>query len=183
MKGCALVVAGIIIGAALALVGMLGWTLLVPRHGPAQELPPVPAEPAMTVTVSESYLNRRLALEMAERNMTSLAQATVDVQLEGVLTIVVEGKIDLGALALFPKGTVVTQLSANGDDPTLSILRLEVAGLPIPKELLPEPAQQIVDMVEAEVNAAIGSTVQRQGLRIARTETTGWAITAYLVME
>ncbi|MBL7183049.1 MAG: hypothetical protein ISS50_01225 [Anaerolineae bacterium] len=182
MKGCAWVVVGVIIGAVLV-VGMMGWMLLVPWHVPPQELSPVPGEPAITVTVSESYLNRRLALELAERNMTGLAQATVDVQLEGVLTIVVEGKIGLGPLELFPKGTVVTQLNSGGDGPTLSIVRLEVAGLPIPKGLLPEPAKQVVDVVEAEVNAAIGSTMQRQGLRIARTETTGWAITAYLVME
>ena len=182
MKGCAWVVVGIIIGAVLVVVGMMGWTLLVPWHAPPLELPPVPGEPAITVTVSESYLNRRLASELAERDITGLAQASVDVQLEGVLSILVEGRIGMGSLELFPKGTIVTQLNG-GDGSTLSIVRLEVAGVPIPKELLPEPAKQVVDVVEAEVNAAIGSTMQRQGLRIARTETTGWAITAYLVME
>ena len=182
MKGYAWVVVGIIIGAVLVVVGMMGWTLLVPWHVPVQELPPVPSEPAMTVTVSESYLNRRVALELARRDIPALAQVSVDVQLEGMLSILVEGKIGLGSLELFPKGTIVTQLSA-GDGPTLSIVRLEVAGVPIPKELLPEPAQQIVAMVEAEVNAAIGTTMQRQGLRVSRIETTGRAITAYLVME
>ena len=183
MKGCAWVVVGIIIGAVLVVVGTMGWTLLVPWHVPPQELPPVPGEPAVTVTISESYLNHRVAQELARRDIPGLAQVSVDVQLEGLVSILVEGKIGLGSLELFPKGTIVTQLNSGGDGPTLSIVRLEVAGVPIPKELLPEPVQQIVDMVEAEVNAAIGTTMQRQGLRIARTETTGWAITAYLVME
>jgi len=165
------------------MTGIIGWTLLVPWHVPPQELPPVPGEPAITVTVSESYLNRRVALELARRDIAGLAQVSVDVQLEGLVSILVEGKISLGSLELFPKGTIVTQLSAGGNDPTLSIVRLEVAGVSIPKELLPKPMQQIVDMVEAEVNAAIGTTMQRQGLRISRIETTAWAITAYLVME
>ena len=183
MKGCAWIVLGIIIGAALLGIGIIGWTMLVPLSTPPQAMPPVTGEPDIAVNISESYLNRRIAQELTRHEMAGLAQVLADVQPERLVSIVVEGKVGLGSLELFPKGTIVTQLNAGGDGPTLSVVRLEVAGVHIPKELLPGPARQIVELVEAEVNATISAAIEREGLRIWRTETTERAITVELVAE
>jgi len=187
MKGTARTVAwataGLIVIAVLFVVAQAGRSLLVPLDIPSPGAQAATNEPAITVTITESYLNRLLAQELAKRDAAGQVRAYVDVRPQQLVSITIEGEIGLSALRLFPKGTVLTQLSAGDDEPILSIVRMEVAGMPIPRRLLPEPARQVVDMVETEINVTIDTTMQRQGLRIGRTETTDRAITVDLMLE
>jgi len=183
LRTAAWTTAGLILIAAVVVAAQVSRTLLAPLDIPSPGVQSATNVSAITVTIAESYLNRRLAQELARRDPAGQIRGYVDVQPGRLVNITVEGKIGLSSVRLFPKGTIVTQLSAGGDEPILSIVRMEVAGMPIPRRLLPEPARQIVDMVEREINVTIDTTMQRQGLRIGRTETTDRAITVDLMLE
>jgi len=158
-------------------------TLLAPLDIPSPGVQSATNVSAITVTIAESYLNRRLAQELARRDPAGQIRGYVDVQPGRLVNITVEGKIGLSSLRIFPKGTIVTHLSAGGGEPILSIVKMEVAGMPIPRRLLPEPARQVVDTVEAEINATVRATMEHQGLHISHTETTDQAITVDLVLK
>lgn len=172
-------IVGVVALAVCVLAVRIGRSMLSPMDVPPQVAESMERDPTISVTITESYLNRRLAQALAQEDDYALKKVYVDLQPARQLSIIMEAETEVGALALFPKGTIVATVSDGDDGPFVSIVRLEAAGVTVPERAWPAPAHDIV----AELNTSIQTAIGRQGLGIRHLETSQEAITVELVLE
>jgi len=155
---------GFLSGVFCALVGVAALVLIVATRPTAPKLPQPPgAGGDITVRVSENYLSR-LATTVAHEREAAIQEVTADVQ--------PDNRVDLAlAVTLTILGTdvgvnvgVVGSVRADEEGLRFSVLKIQLVGIGIAAELLPESLQAAIQNLEADVNRQVNEQLIGTGL-------------------
>jgi len=142
---------GLLAGSFLALIAVaivaLTWMrkpVVVPKPTPAQD-------GDITVSVGESYLST-VVTEMARERDESIQSVAVDVQPDGRLDMVVAARVRVLALETTLQIKLVCALQVADQALLFSVQTLQVVGINIPLDVLPESLRSAITDIEVEAN-------------------------------
>jgi hypothetical protein len=183
--GCLTFVAGMVAGASILVLALVGWALVRPADlSPLQNrLSPGGAD--LEVRVSEAFLNQAVADALAERDLDNrLARIVVDVRPRQKLEATLEGQFSLDSAA--PTTPLVSSEIAFGLDAGLPSVRIERVGVGpvyVVRDALPDWIQPYLQTAEEAMIEAMVSRIQGQELEVTEVRTDEEAVILGLRMN
>lgn len=166
MTGCLWGVLGLSVGVFLALIVVLAWGLLTPFKPPIS--PSIEGRTDVTVTVSESFLNRTLAKAMQNGQYAPLQDSVLDIQPQQILRVTAAFETEVLGVAVTGHVDAQTQLQVVGGRPHLEILRVQLGTLSLLPDELPDFLRTALDGLESaadkEMESQFGSGLVLVGI-------------------
>ncbi len=179
MKGCLGRLFWMFLGLILGIALLVGVFVLIPSlkgNETTLSRPPSPVEPDVTLTISETYLNRKVAEVVHQSAPSAITNVVVDLQPGEKVLVSLSTRVKIMGVALNP--TVVLDIRVAVVDGTLQY-RLEdikVGKVPISRALLPGPIKSAVVATEKELARSTQEQFDKARFRPIEITTTGQAL-------
>jgi hypothetical protein len=163
--------AGFAIGASVAVLALLIWTLARPVSREALENRIMPGGYDLEVKLSEAFLNRMVGDELAQRQVDLLTSMTLDAQPDNLLVATLSGPIDLGGAASLPSLDVQLRLGILDGGLDAKIESVQAGRVQIDPSGLPEFLQPVFRSAEESVTSAVNERLRVAGLELTGVRT------------
>jgi hypothetical protein len=179
--GCLALFVGFVLGGAVTFLALLGWTLIRPVERDLIENRITPGGYDLEVRLSESFLNRAVADELAKRKIEEITSITLDIQPENLMVATLGGPLELGGLESLPSVTADVRLGAENGDLQVHIEAVRVGPVQVSRDGLPELVQPVFETVESTVTAALNERLEAGSLAVLGIRTDENSITMGVV--
>lgn len=149
----------VLTGAAVALVAVS--LMRTPAHSPVEPTPPKDGD--ILVSVGERYLST-VATEMGRERDESIQSVAVDVQPDGRLDMVVAARVRVLGLETTLQIKLISALQVADQALLFSTQRIQLVGINVPLDALPESLRSAITEVEVETNQQIRDLLRESGL-------------------
>jgi len=165
--GCCLFVAGLVAGASLMVLAVVAWGLVRPVNPLPLENRIARGDVDLEVRLSEAYLNREIARELAERDLRTIARIVVDAREKQRLDATLEGSFELGGIVP-PTPRLETEILLGVDGGFLSvyIARMGIGPVSVVRDTVPELLQPLFESVEDTIAKTINEELLEVGYRV-----------------
>jgi hypothetical protein len=155
---------GLVSGVFITLLGVATVVLILATR-PSDELPLKPPAPEgdIVVRVSEAYLSK-LATSVAREQEEAIQDVVVNVQPDNRVDLLVAVKVRVLNTAVGVNVGLVGTLLADEEGVRYSVLKVQLIGIGIPSELLPESLQAAFRRLEADGNRRVNEQLIGSGL-------------------
>jgi hypothetical protein len=164
--GCMTFLAGLVAGAALMILALVGWAFVRPVSLAPLRNTLEPGGTELEVRMSEAYLNREAAGELAKRHPDNVTRIILDAHPERRLGITLEGHFELaGVVPVSPKLDVEAQLGVQDGLLAVQIEQVGVGPVRIARNSLPESVQPLFQSAEATIEQIANERLQAEGFQ------------------
>ncbi len=182
MKTCLGRLLWMILGAVGAVVLLVALFVVVPslgNHEPSARYSPATShgtQPDVTLTISEAYLNRRVAEVARQAGNSAVTDVVLDLKPGNKVLISLATQVEIVGLALNP--TVDLDIRVGIADGTLSyrLESIKIGKVPIARLLLPGPLKASVEAAEQELARATQEQFNKAHFRPVSVKTTEQSI-------
>jgi len=165
--GCAFL--GLLLGVVLTVVVVLALR-------PPAPLPPrpsgTPAWPDLTLCVSETYLNRALEAELRQGGYEPVQGAVLDLKPEQMLLATLHVQFSILGVDVPVDVLASCRLEVAAGKLRVQILSIQVGGLSVPTEQLPESVRAAFGNVEGSIDQQVRGMLTSAGLDLIGAATT-----------
>ncbi len=183
--GCLTFIAGMVAGASILVLALVGWALVRPADLSPLENRLSPGGADLEVRVSEAFFNQAVADALVERDLDNrLARIVVDVRPGQKLEATLEGQFSLDSAV--PTTPLVTSEIAFGLDeglPSVHIQRVGVGPVFVVRDALPDWMQPYLEAAEEAMIEAMVSRIRDQEFRVTTVQTDEEAIILGIRMD
>jgi hypothetical protein len=155
---------GLLAGIVLAVMAVAIVAVSLMRRPVAGPAKPTPAKDGdIVVSVGESYLST-VATEMARERDESIQSVSVDVQPDGRLDMIVAARVRVVGLETTLQIKLISALQVADQALLFSVQKIQVVGINIPLDALPESLRSAIAEVEVEANQQTKDLLRQNGL-------------------
>lgn len=175
MKGSTLLATGMVIGLLMAAVLVASWLAAsVIRPGPA--LPtPIAGAADVTIRLSDEYLGREV-----NRRLAGIATATVTSAPGGQMSVDLRVTKQIASLDLSAGIKSLTRVALDGGRITVELIQLELGGLHLDPERLPDAVAAALQGASAALAEQLNAEVDRSNFVITGVQTYQTGVTLLL---
>ena len=161
-------VVGVIVGAAALFVfSTLGSTAV-----PLSSTSGASGKGVVHVTVDQAYINKKLAEVLADQPQFNDAKAQVKFQAPSTAQVAADVQIDVAGSTIKARPTVTLQFSVAGGRIRTKLTGADLGILKLPIALFQGPIDQLNQMMEDQVNAAVTDGLAGTGLKVVNVSAT-----------
>ncbi len=154
MKGCLGKLLWMVIGSTGVLVLAVGLFIVIPSLGENQHVAlrsQQSSEPDVVLTISETYLNRKVAEVAKETAGNVVANVSVDLRTGEQVQVSLYTTVKIIGVALNPKVNLDIRVGVENRTLYYRLESIKIAKVPVARALLPGPLKASVEAVEQEM--------------------------------